>query len=195
MMTGVYPSRRGLIWNTEKRTAGNLCDFLPGQPLYSHYLSQAGYRNAYVGKWHCGHERLPVDYGIEGWSLPHYGKVYMSEAYRAYAELRGFGDARARIEHYLNHPEVHIRIFRALLGTRVVSRSLWQERVSGFPNLPSTPCSAAVAALMQDLDSLKSAVTGGKIDDMAMGMLGTYRAIKKAKEACEELFDKVDGWL
>ena len=105
MMTGMYPSKHGLIWNTERLSHDNLTDFRQGQPLYSHYLSQAGYRNAYVGKWHCGHERLPVDYGIEGWSLPDYGKIYMSEAYKTYAEHRGFGDARAYIEHNLNRPD------------------------------------------------------------------------------------------
>ncbi len=105
MMTGLYPSAHGMKWNTEYRASQNLTDFRPGQLLYSHYLSQAGYRNAYVGKWHCGSTRLPIDYGIEGWSLPDYGKVYMSDAYREYASKRGLGDARAHIEHNLNHPE------------------------------------------------------------------------------------------
>ena len=105
MMAGVYPSRHGLIWNTDARRPGNRWEFLSGQHLYSHHLSQAGYRNAYVGKWHCGHEKLAADYGMEGWSLPDYGKVYMSQAYRTYAEQRGFGEARARIERNLNHPE------------------------------------------------------------------------------------------
>jgi len=45
-------------------------------------LGHLGYHNAYVGKWHCGHDRLPLDYGIEGWSLPDYGRVYMSDACR-----------------------------------------------------------------------------------------------------------------
>lgn len=101
MMTGMYPSRHGLIWNTENKHHQNLADFRQGQQLYSHYLSKAGYRNAYVGKWHCGREKLPVDYGIEGWSLPGYGLIYMSDAYRAYAEERGLGPARAVIEHSL----------------------------------------------------------------------------------------------
>ena len=102
MMTGVYPSAHGLTHNTDYH---HLRDFRAHQQLYSHHLSRSGYRNAYVGKWHCGHERLPVDYGIEGWSLPDYGKPYMSDAYKAYAAERGLGDARARIEHCLNHPE------------------------------------------------------------------------------------------
>lgn len=102
MVTGVYPSAHGLIFNTDHAEPH---DFRQGQLLYSHHLARAGYRNAYVGKWHCGRERLPVDYGIEGWALPDYGKVYMSEAYGAYAAERGLGQARARIEHCLNHPE------------------------------------------------------------------------------------------
>lgn len=102
MMTGVYPGRHGMVRNTD---GGGQKDFRPGQLLYSHHLARAGYRNAYVGKWHCGHTRLPVDYGIEGWSLPDYGRVYMSEAYKAYAKARGLGEARARIEYNLDHPE------------------------------------------------------------------------------------------
>ncbi|MCP4167733.1 MAG: sulfatase-like hydrolase/transferase [Chloroflexi bacterium] len=105
MMTGVYPSRHGLRKNTEVQLHYNRSDFRQGQQLYSHHLSRAGYRNAYVGKWHCGHEKLPIDFGIEGWSLPDYGKVYMSDAYKTYAAHRGFGDARAFIEHDQRQPE------------------------------------------------------------------------------------------
>ena len=105
MMTGLYPSAHGLKWNTDGNRPDRQLEFRPGTLLYSHYLSRAGYRNAYVGKWHCGHERLPSDFGIEGWSLPDYGQPYMSDAYRQYAAERNLGDARARIEHNLNHPE------------------------------------------------------------------------------------------
>ena len=106
MMTGLYPSKHGMVWNTEAQFSNkNHIDLGQGQHLYSHFLTQTGYRNAYIGKWHCGHARIPHDFGIEGWSLPDYGKIYMSDAYRAYAEKRGFGDARARIDFNLNHPE------------------------------------------------------------------------------------------
>ncbi|MCC7352850.1 MAG: sulfatase-like hydrolase/transferase [Anaerolineae bacterium] len=105
MMTGLYPSAHGMKWNTENRASQNLQDLRPGTLLYSHYLAEAGYRNAYVGKWHCGATRLPIDYGIEGWSLPDYGKIYMSDAYKEYAAKHGLDNARARIEHNLNHPE------------------------------------------------------------------------------------------
>jgi arylsulfatase A-like enzyme len=109
LWTGVYPSAHGLRWNNEEQHSLNCREFRQGQRLYSDYLSEAGYRNAYVGKWHCGFDRLPLDYGIEGWSLPGYGKVYMSEAYRHYAAERGLGDARANIEHYLYQPDLQGR--------------------------------------------------------------------------------------
>jgi arylsulfatase A-like enzyme len=102
MMTGLYPSAHGLIRNTDYE---QVHDFRAGQRFYSHYLSEAGYRNAYVGKWHCGKDKVPVDFGIEGWALPDYGKVYMSGAYKEYAAKRGLGDARARIDYHLEHPE------------------------------------------------------------------------------------------
>ncbi|MCC7145829.1 MAG: sulfatase-like hydrolase/transferase [Phycisphaeraceae bacterium] len=106
MMTGVYPSKHGLKWNSEsKNVPGNRVEFAPGTELYSHHLARMGYRNAYVGKWHCGEQRLPVDYGIEGWSLTGYGAPYMSEAYAQYAKERGLGKATARIEQYINRPE------------------------------------------------------------------------------------------
>jgi len=101
MLTGQYPSKHGLVWNTDFKHHRNLSEFRSGQQLYSHYLSKAGYRNAYIGKWHCGHDRVAQDYGIEGWSLPSYGLVYMSDAYKAYCDERGLGPARATIEHSL----------------------------------------------------------------------------------------------
>ncbi|MHC4916952.1 MAG: sulfatase-like hydrolase/transferase [Planctomycetota bacterium] len=105
MMTGLYPSAHRMIRNTDSSGMGNVQDLAPGTRLYGHWLREAGYRNAYVGKWHCGAEKLPEDYGIEGWSLPHYGKPYMSDRYRDYCAERGLGEARARIEGNLNHPE------------------------------------------------------------------------------------------
>ena len=104
MMTGLYPSRHGLRWNTEYATDDVPADMRADQRLYSHYLGEAGYRNAYVGKWHCGHEWVAADYGIEGWSLPDYGKPYMSDEYRQYAAKRRLGDPSAYVEHWLTQP-------------------------------------------------------------------------------------------
>ena len=102
IMTGQYAGAHGLTINTEY---GGATDFRQGQQLYSHHLSRAGYRNGYIGKWHCGHQRLPVDYGMEGWSLPDYGKVYQSDAYKDYCKRNGLDSPRARIDHNRQHPE------------------------------------------------------------------------------------------
>jgi len=117
---------------------------------------------------------------------------------------RGFHDISLRhihqvnvhgLEHYLEHPEVHVRIFRALLGSWVVPDTEWHERVAGFPDLEANECSDTIASLMHDLDHIRDAVTGGKLDDVAMGLLRTYRAIRRAREGCEALFNRLDGWL
>ncbi|RMH11396.1 MAG: hypothetical protein D6701_15165, partial [Gemmatimonadetes bacterium] len=54
--------------------------------------------------------------------------------------------------HYLEHPDVHVRIFRALLGNWVVPGPLWQQRVAEFPDLAPGSCGATVAALQNELD-------------------------------------------
>lgn len=108
MMTGVYPSGHGMRFNTEAVAflhPWSRSDLSEETPLYGGHLAEQGYRNAYVGKWHCGHQKLPSDYGLEGWSLPDYGKVYMSDAYRDYCRQRGLGEPTARIEHYLGRRE------------------------------------------------------------------------------------------
>jgi arylsulfatase A-like enzyme len=105
MWTGQYPSSHGLRWNTDGVDPGRRSEFRPGQRLYSHHLAEAGYRNAFVGKWHCGSQRLPVDYGIEGWSLPDYGNLYDSPEYRAHARRYGVAEPTARIEYAPRHPE------------------------------------------------------------------------------------------
>lgn len=126
MMTGVYPNEHGLVRNTD---AGNsVSDFVQGQILYSHYLSQAGYRNAYIGKWHCGGERLPMDYGMEGWSLPHYGNIYNSVAYNDYCKKNGYGKPRATIEHCVNHPNWEGKDFVIQDGDCVACHGgLWEK--------------------------------------------------------------------
>lgn len=97
--------------------------------------------------------------------------------------------------HYMEHPDVHIRLFRALLGSFVIPGVEWQQRVAEFPDLVPGSCGDTLSALMNKLDQLRTAVSGGKLDDVAMALLEFYRAIKTAKEGCEELYNRVDGWL
>ncbi len=104
IMTGQRPSRHGLRWNSEYPIRQNLKEFRRGQKLFSHATSAQGYRNAFVGKWHCGKDRLPEDYGIEGWSLPEYGNLYGSAAYKAYLSSIGEQQPRCRLEYNLTLP-------------------------------------------------------------------------------------------
>lgn len=109
IMTGQYSHNHGLTINTEY---GGATDFRQGQQLYSHYLSKSGYRNGYIGKWHCGHYRLPIDYGIEGWSMPDYGKVYQSNAYKQYCEAKGLDSPLAHMDYNRQHPEWNGQTFK-----------------------------------------------------------------------------------
>lgn len=100
MLTGLYPHRHGMVMNNGE--CGSRLDFEPDVKLISHYLSRAGYRVGYFGKWHCGEERIPEDYGFEGWSMPGYGFAYQSDEYEAYlAELK-LPPAKVDVEWRLN---------------------------------------------------------------------------------------------
>ena len=87
MLTGCYPHRHEMTANAGRFNSRN--EFDPTQKLISHHLSEAGYRCAYFGKWHCGEKRSAQDYGFEGFSLPGYGYPYKSQAYANYLEDLG----------------------------------------------------------------------------------------------------------
>ena len=103
MITGTYPHRHGILINDEE--SGGKFRFAPGQRMISHYLADAGYRNAYFGKWHCGHDTLPRDYGYEGWSLPGYGEPYRSKEYADYLSERGLARPEVVIDWDVRNPE------------------------------------------------------------------------------------------
>lgn len=116
----------------------------------------------------------------------------------------GFFDVKVRhihqvnvhgYEHYLEHPEVHVRILRALLGAHVIPGPEWQQRVADFPDIKPNACGTAVSDLMNRLDQLRAVATGGKLDDVAMALVELYRAIDTAKGTCQEMFNADDGWL
>ena len=64
MLTGTYPHHHGVLINDEE--SGRAFHLAPGQRMISHDLLQAGYRNMYFGKWHCGSGTTAQDYGFEG---------------------------------------------------------------------------------------------------------------------------------
>ncbi len=106
LLTGKRPDKHGLRWNCEYPIPYNRTEFRNDEVLYCQLLAQTGYRNHYVGKWHCGTERGPTDYGLDGWSLPEYGNVYSCDEYRQYLKNIGEPHPSCHIEHHLLKPEL-----------------------------------------------------------------------------------------
>lgn len=107
LLTGKRPDKHGLRWNCEYPIPFNRKEFRDDEVLYCHALADAGYRNHYVGKWHCGTEHGPDHFGLSGWSLPEYGNVYASDSYKRYIALLGESQPSCRIEHHLLQPELN----------------------------------------------------------------------------------------
>lgn len=104
LMSGMRPGHHGMRWNPEYAIAQNLKEFRPEQVLFNQRLAELGYCTDFVGKWHCGRDRMPADYGMGGWSLPDYGNVYHSEKYKRYLAERGLSQPKCRIDHNLFDP-------------------------------------------------------------------------------------------
>ena len=104
LMTGQRPGKHGLRWNPEYNILQNLQDFRQGQRLFNHRLAEQGYHTSFVGKWHCGREYLPADYGMSGWSMPDYGNVYGCDEYKRYLAELGLSQPTCQLDHQLFDP-------------------------------------------------------------------------------------------
>lgn len=107
LLTGKRPDKHGMRWNCEYPIPYNRTEFRRDEVLYCQALQRSGYRNHYVGKWHVGTRHGPADYGLKGWSLPEYGNLYSSEAYKDYLEALGEPQPHCLIEHHLLRPELN----------------------------------------------------------------------------------------
>ena len=99
------------------------------------------------------------------------------------------------INHYIEHPRVHIALLRALLGSDTIPGRVEDERLIAFKDLKPSPCGDAIATLMNTLDRIRNNVSGGDFDDVATGMLSMYRAVREAKDRCPAMFNSADGVL
>lgn len=64
LLTGLYPHNHSMLNNCHEPDAiqPNLPEELP---TFSELLSESGYTNAYVGKWHVGRDQNPENFGFE----------------------------------------------------------------------------------------------------------------------------------
>jgi len=105
-LTGKRPDKHGLRWNSEYPIPYNRTEFRDDEILYCEHLERAGYENYYFGKWHCGIDKLAEDYGLSGWSLPEYGNLYASDAYKKYLTDIGAPQPTCKIDYHLLRPEL-----------------------------------------------------------------------------------------
>jgi len=88
MLTGRYPHNHR-IWNNCDMMQWATADLPDSERLISQDLEPLGYVNGYVGKWHCGCEKVPSDYAFCGMDVPGYGNPYKTAEYAEYAKKRG----------------------------------------------------------------------------------------------------------
>jgi len=96
MLTGKYPHSHRM-WNNNDMMQWAVRDLPDHIELISQPLGRAGYRCGYVGKWHCGREKVPTTYGFEGMDVPNYGNPYQTEEYKEYLGRTGLEKPERRI--------------------------------------------------------------------------------------------------
>ncbi|MBX0285175.1 sulfatase-like hydrolase/transferase [Halomicroarcula sp. F28] len=64
LLTGLYPHNHGILNNVHEPDAVRT-DLAETTPTFGRALREAGYRNAYVGKWHVGRTETPEDFGFD----------------------------------------------------------------------------------------------------------------------------------
>jgi arylsulfatase A-like enzyme len=97
MLTGKYPHNHRM-WNNNDMMQWACRDLPDEVELISKPLTEAGYQCGYIGKWHCGMDKLPAHYGFEGMNVPGYGVPYASPEYRDYAARLGLEKPEPLVE-------------------------------------------------------------------------------------------------
>lgn len=97
LLTGLLPFRHTLIANYE-RNVGYREELEEQYIPFSHYLTEAGYRCATVGKWHVGKTKGPDEYGFEGLHYPGWGNPVHHDDYEAYLAQRNLPRFNLRTE-------------------------------------------------------------------------------------------------
>jgi len=88
MLCGKYPHTHHM-WNNQDMMQWAIRNLPDDIELISQPLGRAGYQCGYVGKWHCGQEKVPSHYGFEGMDVPNYGNPYKTHEYQEYLKRHG----------------------------------------------------------------------------------------------------------
>lgn len=81
MLTGLFAFKHGMGTNCDLYHA--LASELPRpEMLLHHRLQKIGYRCGFIGKWHMGATKGPVDYGFEGMNVTGYGDITKTEGFK-----------------------------------------------------------------------------------------------------------------
>ena len=120
----------------------------------------------------------------QGWS-DDYEEVLVEHLHQA--NVHGF-------IHYLENPDVHVAVFRSLLGYWTVTDELYAQRVQEFRDI-DIPCGNEIIELKSKLEAVIASTNGGDFDAIIKAYLEFYRAIKAAELACGGLVGTVGDLL
>ncbi|MGE5550432.1 MAG: sulfatase-like hydrolase/transferase [Bacteroidota bacterium] len=96
LLSGVYPQKHLLVTNP-KKTWGAPVTLNEKFPPFSHYLRQAGYNIASIGKWHIG-KQSPAEFGFEGHFYPGWDETRDHPDYLQYLKDHNLPDFTVRDE-------------------------------------------------------------------------------------------------
>lgn len=88
IFTGRFPHNHGM-WNNCDMFFVTKEELPSSEVLLNKYLEDIGYNCGYVGKWHIDAKKSALDHGFEGYSLPGYGKRFISDDYLDYLKSKG----------------------------------------------------------------------------------------------------------
>jgi choline-sulfatase len=114
LMTGVYPSRHGMIDCTHN-VQPYRAEFNAQLPLWSQRLKEEGYHGGYFGKWHVERTDELSNFGYEEYIPEH------SQDYATYRQELGFGDRTYVDQFMLTHKGYKDRLLYGIYDEPAVS--------------------------------------------------------------------------
>jgi len=93
MFSGLLPHRHGMLYNVTRASYGRQ-DLLPDVKLLSEYLTDAGYRCGYAGKWHID-RKGPRGHGFAGTECAGYGLPGFVPEYDEWLKAKGHAGQRS----------------------------------------------------------------------------------------------------